>query len=132
MAEQIIRDDYCFCCGKLNDRGLQLEFRYPKSGTAETECIIPSYFTGWEKITHGGFLAMLLDEAMAHSCLSEAMNGVTVDIQVRYRKPVEVGQRIRVCGWVSQVKSRIIETEAEVRDEAGEVVAAGNARFLIM
>jgi uncharacterized protein (TIGR00369 family) len=132
MPEQIIRDDNCFCCGKQNSRGLQLEFRYPEKGTAETECIIPAYFTGWRKMTHGGFLAMLLDETMAHACISRALTGVTVDIQVRYLKPVEVGERIRVCGRVARVRSRIIDTEADVRDEAGEVVAKGSARFLKM
>jgi uncharacterized protein (TIGR00369 family) len=132
MTEQIIRDDNCFCCGKQNSRGLQLEFRYPEKGTAETECIIPAYFTGWRKMTHGGFLAMLLDETMAHACISRALTGVTVDIQVRYLKPVEVGERIRVCGRVARVRSRIIDTEADVRDEAGEVVAKGSARFLKM
>ena len=132
MPEQIIRDDNCFCCGKQNSRGLQLKFRYPEKGTAETECIIPAYFTGWRKMTHGGFLAMLLDETMAHACISRAVTGVTVDIQVRYLKPVEVGERIRVCGRVARVRSRIIDTEADVRDEAGEVVAKGSARFLKM
>jgi uncharacterized protein (TIGR00369 family) len=132
MGGEIIRDDNCFCCGKQNSRGLQLEFRYPEEGTAETECVIPEYFTGWKRMTHGGFLAMLLDETMAHSCISQAVNGVTVDIQVRYLKPVEVGQAIRVSARVARVKSRIMETEADVRNEAGEVVARGNARFLKM
>jgi uncharacterized protein (TIGR00369 family) len=132
MAERIIQDDNCFCCGKQNSRGLQLEFHYPQSGEAQTECVIPEYFTGWKRITHGGFLAMLLDETMAHACISQAVNGVTVDIQIRYLKPVEVGERIRVFGRVARSKSRIIETEAEVRNEADEVVAKGNARFLKM
>jgi uncharacterized protein (TIGR00369 family) len=132
MAESITQDDNCFCCGKQNSRGLQLEFRYPEKGKAETECIIPAYFTGWKRIAHGGFLAMLLDETMAHSCLSQAVTGVTVDIQVRYLKPVDVGERIRVRGHISRVKSRIVETEADIRDEAGEVVARGSARFLKM
>jgi uncharacterized protein (TIGR00369 family) len=132
MAGEIVQDDNCFCCGKQNTRGLQLEFRYPEEGLAETECVIPEYFTGWKRITHGGLLAMLLDETMAHACISCAVNGVTVDIQVRYLKPVEVGERIRVTGRIAQVKSRIIETEAEIRDKAGEVVARGSGRFLKM
>jgi uncharacterized protein (TIGR00369 family) len=132
MAEQIVQDDNCFCCGKQNSRGLQLEFRYPEKGEAETECVIPDYFTGWKRITHGGFLAMLLDETMAHACISQGVNGVTVDIQVRYLKPVEIGERIRISGRIARVKSRIIETEAEVSDEAGEAVARGSARFLQM
>jgi uncharacterized protein (TIGR00369 family) len=132
MGERIVRDDNCFCCGKQNDRGLQLEYRYPEEGRAETECVIPAYFTGWKRMTHGGFLAMLLDETMAHSCISRAVNGVTVDMQVRYLKPVEVGERIRVSGWIARSRSRIMETEGEVRDEAGDVLARGSARFLKM
>jgi len=128
MGEQIINDDNCFCCGKHNERGLKLKFDYPETGRAETCCTIPEYFTGWKRITHGGFLTMLLDETMAHSCISESVNGVTVDIQVRFLKPVEVGERIRVTG----VKSRIIETEADIRNQAEEIVARASARFLKM
>ena len=132
MAGQIVQDNYCFCCGKQNTRGLQLEFRYPEEGKAETELLIPEYFTGWKRITHGGLLAMLLDETMAHACISQAVTGVTVDIQVRYLKPVEVGERIRVAARVARVKSRIIETEADIRDRRAEVVARASARFMKM
>jgi uncharacterized protein (TIGR00369 family) len=132
MGDQIERDDHCFCCGKQNSRGLKLRFDYPQKGRAETRCVIPEYFTGWKRITHGGFLAMVLDETMAHSCLSEALTGVTVDIQVRYLKPVEVGEPICVSGRVTEVKSRLIHTEADIRNEAGEVVARATGRFMKM
>ena len=130
--EKIIQDDACFCCGKDNDRGLKLSFFYDGAGGAETSLTIPEWFTGWRRMTHGGLLSMLLDECMAHACISEGVNGVTVDIQVRYLKPVEVGERIRINGHIARVKSRIIETEAEVSNEAGEAVARGSARFLQM
>ena len=130
MAERIVQDDNCYCCGKQNSRGLHLEYRYPTKGEAQTECTIPDYFTGWKRITHGGFLAMLLDETMAHACISQGVNGVTVDIQVRYLKPVETGERIRISGRIVQVKPRIIQTGAEVIDEAGDVVARASARFM--
>lgn len=132
MAEDIVNDDHCFCCGKQNRRGLHLAFRYPEKGKAETECIIPEYFTGWKKITHGGLLAMLLDEAMAHSCISETITGVTVDIQVRYLKPVEVGEKITIHGQVVRVKSRVIETDGTIHNQSGEMVARASARFLKM
>ena len=65
MKDNKIRNDqHCYCCGKKNERGLKLEFAYPKKGTAETSLIIPNYFTGWENLTHGGLISMLLDETM--------------------------------------------------------------------
>ena len=130
MTKQIIQDNNCFCCGKQNSRGLQLDFRYPEDGKAETECVIPAHFTGWKRITHGGFLAMLLDEAMGHSCISQNTTAVTAEIQVRYLEPVEVGERIRVSARVVRVQSRLIETEADIRNETGKVVARASARFL--
>jgi uncharacterized protein (TIGR00369 family) len=130
MNKEIVNDDHCFCCGKKNSRGLKLSFHYPEKGKAETKCTIPGYFTGWRRITHGGFLAMLLDETMAHSCISEAVTGVTDDMQVRYLKPVDVGEQIRVAGEVTQVKSRIVETQAIIHNAAGDIVAKGSARFL--
>ena len=132
MSSPVVNDDRCFCCGKNNDRGLKLTFRYPQKGQAETECVIPRYFTGWQNITHGGFLAMLLDETMAHSCISEAEAGMTVEMQVRYLKPVAVGEKVRAVGEVEQARSRILETQAAIYDSSGEIVARGSGRFLKM
>lgn len=132
VEPSIANDQHCFCCGRENERGLKLVFSYPVKGKAETECEIPHYFTGWRNITHGGFLAMLLDETMAHACLSEAATGVTVEMTVRYLKPVATGERIRVCAEVTQTRSRIIETRGSVSTDSGDVVAKGSARFLTM
>lgn len=130
MESPISQDRRCFCCGQDNEQGLKLRFSYPAPGKAETRCLIPSHFTGWRNVTHGGLLAMLLDETMAHACLSQAATGVTVEMTVRYLKPIAVGQAVRVSGEVVQVRSRIIETRADMTTDSGEPVAQGRARFL--
>ncbi|HUW42394.1 MAG TPA: hypothetical protein VMV90_15410, partial [Rectinemataceae bacterium] len=71
MDTAIERDSNCFCCGKDNEKGLHLVFSYPAEGEAEATLLVPEYFSGWKRITHGGFLSMLLDEAMAHACLAD-------------------------------------------------------------
>jgi uncharacterized protein (TIGR00369 family) len=73
-----------------------------------------------------------LDEAMAYACLKNAGNAVTAEINVRYLKPVEVGQKVRVRGRVQAVKGRVVETEGEILNPEGEVAARGKARFLMM
>ena len=130
MESTIARDQHCFCCGRENERGLKLLFAYPDKGRAETQCVIPEYFTGWQNITHGGFLAMLLDETMAHACLSEAATGVTVEITVRYLKPVATGEKVGVSAEVTGTRSRIIETRGCITTAAGVAVAEATARFL--
>jgi uncharacterized protein (TIGR00369 family) len=131
-AGQVRRDNRCFVCGQDNPHGLRLAFAYPEPGRAETDLVIPDRFSGWERLTHGGLLATLLDEAMAHACISREGNAVTVEITVRFLKPVEVGRRVRVCGRVGLVKGRVVETEGEILNPQGQVVARGQARFLLM
>jgi uncharacterized protein (TIGR00369 family) len=129
---EVRRDNHCFVCGRDNLHGLHLIFDYPEPGRAEAELVIPEHFSGWERLTHGGLLATLLDEAMAHACISRTGKAVTVEITVRFLKPVEVGRRVRVSGKVREVKGRVVETGGEIVDPDGQVVARGQARFLRM
>jgi uncharacterized protein (TIGR00369 family) len=126
------RDNRCFVCGQDNPHGLRLVFAYPQPGCAETELVIPERFSGWERLTHGGLLATLLDEAMAHACLHSAGNAVTAEITVRFLKPVEVGQSVRVRGRVLEVKGRVVQTQGEILNPEGQPAARATARFLMM
>ena len=122
----------CFCCGTKNEKGLKLEFVYPKPGFAEVECIIPEYFSGWQNITHGGFLAMLMDEVMAHACLSMEKLAVTASMKVRYLKPVNIGTKIIVKGEIKEIKSRIINVKSEIFNENNEKIAGATVQFMTM
>ena len=131
MKDNTIQNDqHCFCCGKDNDRGLKLKFTYPGEGRAETSLIIPNYFTGWEDLTHGGLISMLLDETMAHACISSKLTGVTAELTVRFKKPLPVGTEVFVKGKMTDGKGRIALTSGEITDTAGAVYATGSARFI--
>ena len=132
MESEVKRDDRCFVCGRDNALGLRLTFTYPQPGRAETLCTIPAHFSGWERLTHGGLLSTLLDEAMAHACISREGNAVTAELTVRFVKPVEVGETVKVSGEVVLVKGRVLKTQGEVQTAGGQTVARGEARFLMM
>lgn len=127
----LISDHHCFCCGKDNDKGLKLKFNYPEDGTAETSLIIPVYFTGWENLTHGGLISMLLDETMAHACISSKLIGVTAELTIRFKKPLPVDTEVFIKGKITDVKGRIALTSGEISDALGTVYATGKARFII-
>ena len=136
MEQAIENDSGCFCCGTRNERGLRLEFSYPAAGEAEASLVVPGYFSGWKNMTHGGFLSMLLDEAMAHACIHVSdsptdRTAVTAEMTVRFRKPVETGTRVRIAGRVTGTKGRILSTQGWVYDDSGEVAAGATARFLV-
>ncbi len=130
MDKPTERDDSCFCCGQGNEKGLHLVFSYPREGEAEASLAVPEHFSGWKRMTHGGFLSMLLDEVMAHACIGSAVTAVTGEITVRFRKPVETGTTVRLLGKVVEKKGRIIHTRGWILDSDGESAAEGQARFV--
>jgi len=130
MDRPIDRDSLCFCCGTDNERGLHLSITYPEKGAAETSLEVPPWFTGWKNMTHGGLLATLLDEIMAHACVGMAQRAVTAEITVRYQKAVETGAQIRARGKVEEARGRVLLTHGWLYDAAGTVVAEATGRFI--
>ncbi|MGO9410244.1 MAG: PaaI family thioesterase [Spirochaetia bacterium] len=130
MDATVERDGQCFCCGADNDKGLHLIITYPEKGSAETSLEVPSYFSGWKKMTHGGFLATILDEIMAHACVGISQRAVTAEMTVRFQKIVEIGSRIRAVGKVHEARGRVLNTRGWIYDEEGTVAAEATARFI--
>jgi uncharacterized protein (TIGR00369 family) len=131
MESTIERDNYCFCCGKDNEEGLHLSISYPEKGTAETSLEVPEWFSGWKNMTHGGLIATVLDEIMAHACVGMSQMAVTAEITVRYQKAVQTGSRIRAVGKVDEAKGRILVTKGWIYDAEGSVAAEATARFIV-
>lgn len=129
--EKVINDEHCFCCGKKNDRGFHLEFTYPEEGSARSSLTVPDFCTGWEELTHGGFISMLLDEVMAHACLGRGLQGVTAELTVRFKQPLPVGTTVLIEASAEDAKGRIVRTEGSLRDEAGTIYATGFAKFMV-
>ena len=130
MDATVDRDRLCFCCGADNERGLRLSITYPERGTAETSLAVPEWFSGWRNMTHGGLLATLLDEVMAHAIVGMSLIAVTAEITVRFQKPVQTGSRIRAVGKVEETRGKVLRTRGWVYDAQGAVAAEGTARFI--
>ena len=124
------RDPHCFCCGEHNAQGLQLRYRYPQPGQAHTSFAIPDHFTGWKEVVHGGLLAMVLDETMAHACASKGLNGFTGQISVRFRQPVRVGTIVEAAGQILTERRRVVTAAARLTAD-GTTIAEAQATFVV-
>lgn len=81
----------------------------------------------------GGILATLLDEAMAHAVLGGNVDGnvtTTVDMNVRYYRPVNKGDSLTCSARVTRRGSRVVFAEAVIHNADLECAAA-TATFLI-
>lgn len=81
---------------------------------------------------HGGIIAVLLDEAMGKVCRFRDARAVTAELDIKYLKPVRVDEEITVEAFETDFKGRNIFQTGEIRNAAGEVLARGTARFVIV
>jgi len=120
-------DGRCFGCGPLNEDGLQLVF-LPKGDTSVTEFEVPERYQSWRGVVHGGMVALMLDEAVGWAAWHQGRPGVTGKLEVRYRLPLRVGERVRVTGRVDGARRSLVYASARIeRVSDGAIVAEASA-----
>ncbi len=118
----------CFVCGDKNDIGLKLDF-YEKDGKARAEFTPTKSFEGYKGILHGGILSTLLDEVMIKSILAKGILTVTSQIEVKFKKPAIIGEKLIIEGEIMGERGRLVLTEGKVFKEDGIVVAEAKGKF---
>jgi uncharacterized protein (TIGR00369 family) len=124
-------DHHCFGCGNQNPMGLRLRFR-PLSDESVWATFTPTRdHEGYMGMTHGGIISTILDEAMSWAVTHAGDLGVTARMSVTFRKPIRLGQHIRVEANVVGRKARLIDTRAIVYDAAtDQPLAEAEGRFM--
>ena len=127
-------ENRCFGCGGANDKGMKLTFAQDNERRRIVgRFVLGERYQGGGGMAHGGIIATLLDEAMGKVCRFREVRAVTAQLNVQYLKPVSVHDEIIVEGWEeSEQKGRNLFHVGEIRNAAGEVLARGQARFVII
>ena len=127
---QVRVDHGCFGCGAANPHGLHLSFTPEADGVraAFTPLVVHQ---GYEQVVHGGILSTLLDEAMAWAVAAAGIWAVTGEMQVRFRRPLHVGETVSLHGAVTDIRTRAISASGQiVREADGQVIATATALFV--
>lgn len=126
------KDRGCFVCGPENATGLQAGFSFdPEQQRSFCKLTIGERFQGWADVVHGGVIASLLDEACIYAGRGLAETLVTAELNVRYRKPVPVGQEVNVTGEVLERRRKILKVRAQL-EVNGELHAEADARVFLL
>ena len=124
-------DHNCFGCGQQNAYGLQLKFYPDEQGGVWAPFVPAARFEGYTGMVHGGVISTVLDEVMAWSLYRNQVWAVTGALNVRYRAPIQVGERTRAVGWQIDRRGRRIEMAGEIRrEDDGAVLARATATFV--
>lgn len=123
----------CFVCGEKNDFGLHAKF-YETEANELVALINPSeQHQGYPGRMHGGIAATILDEVIARSICNgkdEQLWGVTLELKTRFRKPVPLGQELKVVGRVTSEGTRSFEGTGEILLQNGEIAVSAEGKYI--
>ena len=123
----------CFGCGGDNAGGMKLTFEQDNVRRRIVgRFVLGERYQGGGGFAHGGIIALLLDEAMGKVCRFRGVRAVTAELNVEYLKPVSVDKEIIVEGHEARQEGRNLFLVGEIRNEAGEVLARGQGRFVVI
>ena len=123
MAEPVEEAKMCFACGNENPIGLKIDF------SVEGD-ICTGVFTGtenhvgWNDTIHGGIIYSALDDVTANVLYQQGRKAYTAKCEIRYRKPLFVGETIALKGWIEKQKGRLIILKGEARRVSDDIVVA--------
>jgi len=123
----------CFVCGENNDFGLRAKF-YETDSNELVALINPSeQHQGYPGRMHGGIAATILDEVIARSICNgkdEQLWGVTLELKTKFRKPVPLGQELKVVGRVTTEGTRSFEGTGEILLPNGDIAVSAEGKYI--
>ena len=122
----------CIVCGVENAAGLKGRF-YELEGDELLGIFTPRVeHQGYPGRLHGGVASMVLDETMGRAVNLEDRDawGVTLQLSVKYRKPVPLDQDIRVIARITKDSGRMFEGTGEIVLEDGTVAVEAHGKYL--
>ena len=123
----------CFVCGENNDFGLHAKF-FETDNNELVALITPSeQHQSYPGRMHGGIAATILDETIARSICNgkdEQLWGVTLELKTKFRKPVTLGQELKVVGRVTNEGTRSFEGSGEIVLPNGEIAVSAEGKYL--
>jgi acyl-coenzyme A thioesterase PaaI-like protein len=123
----------CFVCGVNNDFGLHANF-YETDSNELVAVFKPSgQHQGYPGRMHGGIAATILDETIARSICNgkdEQIWGVTMELKTRFRKPIPLGQELKIVGRVTSEGTRSFEGTGEIVLPNGEIAVSAEGKYM--
>jgi len=122
----------CFACGADNPIGLRIRFTLHE-GRVTANFTPNQNHVGYENTVHGGIVFSALDDVMANVLYLQNIKAHTARCEIRYRKPLEVGQTVNLAGWIESRRRRLVVLKGEARLAADDtLVADTEASFMLV
>ena len=123
----------CMVCGIHNDFGLKTSFYETDSNELVAVFTPMEEHQSYPNVMHGGISATILDETIGRAIMittdSETF-GVTVELNVRYKKPVPLNTELKVVTRITNDRGRIFEGTGELYLPDGSVAVEADGKYM--
>lgn len=122
----------CVICGLDNPYGVQAPFYEMEDGSVMSAFCYRAEHQSYPGRVHGGLITAMLDELGCRAFWVEHPEAlaVTLSLTTKYRKPVPYGVELRGRGQVLRATARFIESQAQILDLEGQVLAEAHLKYL--
>jgi len=123
----------CLVCGLRNEFGLYTSFYELENGELMALFKPREVHQSYPGRLHGGIVSTILDETIGRAIMishSQEFWGVTMEITVRFKRPVPLNEELRVIGRITRDSKRIFEGTGEILLPDGTVAAEGQGKYM--
>lgn len=124
----------CMVCGTENAAGLHAQFLEVDGDELVAVFTPRAEYQGYPGRLHGGIATTILDETIgrAISIADPDAWGVTVELSVRFRKPVPLDEDVRAIGRITRDGGRLFEGSGEIVLSDGTVAVEATGKYIRM
>lgn len=123
-GDEIEFDPFSIGGGQLHPASVDVRY-YKESDEAVTgHAVVDPMFAGPPERTHGGVVALIIDELMGALNRMRGRQAYTGRLIVNYRGPTPLGQPLQLRAWVGETSGRKITQHAEIHGPDGLCVDA--------
>lgn len=122
----------CMVCGRDNPWSLKARFYELEDGELLGEFDPLDEHQSYPGRLHGGVSSAMLDETIGRAInISDPEAwGVTVELNVRFRKPVPTDRPVHAIGRITKDSKRLFEGSGEIVLEDGTVAVEATGRYM--
>ena len=131
MTKEIEAATMCFACGKDNPVGLQIDFDFDGE-TCSANFTPNKNHVGWNDTVHGGIIYSALDDVTANVLYKQGRKAHTAKCEIRYRQPLNVGETVKLKGWIDLEKGRLVMLKGEARRASDDSIVADCAASFML
>lgn len=114
----------CFVCGRENPVGLHVHFFADAENRVHAEFTPRDEHQGFPGVMHGGVISALLDETIGRTAIANNFWCVTAELTIRYKKPIPIGEPLRVTGEIVKSSARVLRGRGEIRSVRDNILLA--------